>query len=63
MEDVLLLRVFVFVARRHRIVEGQPLEDRLLDEDRLSLADDLVFELHDEPVARDEAKSIVLLQR
>src|SRR5207249_2649716 len=41
LKDVLLLGALVLVARRHRVIVGEPLEGRLLHEDGLALAPDL----------------------
>src|SRR5438046_6757579 len=59
LEDVLLLGALVLVARRQRVVVGEPLEGRLLHEDGLAFPHDLVFELADEPVPGHEGHPTV----
>src|SRR5436190_13321872 len=61
LKDVLLLGALVLVARRHRVIVGEPLEGRLLHEDGLAFPHDLVFELDDEPAPGHEGQPIVLV--
>src|SRR5438034_11129429 len=50
LKDVLLLGALVLVARRHRVVVGEPPAGRLTHEDGLAFPPAPVCELDDEPV-------------